>query len=56
MIKNLKKMFLISQKKRPGELNAAQKTPALYKVQFLKNPEKTFQKYNFLQNCIFFPF
>ena len=35
-------MFLIAQRKRPVALNAAQKNPALTKVQFLKrNQEKS---------------
>ena len=41
-------MFLIAQKKRPDALNAMQKNPAFYKVQFLKKSRKTSKKYNFL--------
>ena len=33
-------MFLIAQRKRPVALNATQKTPALYKVRFLKKFKK----------------
>ena len=40
-------MFLIAQKKRPDALNAMQKTPAPYKVWFLKKSIKTLKKYPF---------
>ena len=49
-IKYGKNMFLIAQKKRPDALNATQKTPAPYKVWFLKNQEKPFKKTHFNQN------
>ena len=42
-------MCLITQKKRPDALNATQKNPAFYNVQFLKKSRKTFKKnYHFL--------
>ena len=46
-MKNGQKIFLIAQKKRPNALNAAQKTPAFYKAQFLKKSRKTSKKLSF---------
>ena len=39
-MKNGHKMFLVAQKKCPDALNATQKTPAFYKVGFLKKSRK----------------
>ena len=47
-IKNGQKMFLIAQKKCPDALNATQKTPAFYKVRFLKKSRKNLKNDHFL--------
>ena len=39
-MKNCPTVDLIAQQKHPVALNAIQKSPALFKVQFLKNQEK----------------
>ena len=50
-LKIVRKLYLIAQKERLDALNAAQKTPALYKVWVLKKSSKTSnnfgQKWNF---------
>ena len=47
-------LILIAQKKRPGELNSTQKTPALCNVLFLNKSRKTFKKWHFRKNLAFF--
>ena len=48
--------ILIAQKKRPGELNTMQKTPALYNEPLLKNSRKTAKNTQFFKNAIFWRF
>ena len=49
--KFFQKLFLIAPKKRPVTLNAMQKTPALYKVWFLRKSRIRIKNINFGQNC-----
>ena len=49
--KIIKKLFLITQKKRPDALNATQKTPALYNVPFLNKSRKTATNAHFFNNA-----
>ena len=55
MMKNLKivqKLFWKAQKKCPDALNTTQKTPALYKVGFLKKSRKSLKKLQFCASLV----
>ena len=45
-------MFLIAEKKRPDKLNAIQKTPAFYKVRFLKKSRKISKNWAQIRNIL----